>query len=112
MSRKVDIYRSGEEPTRAVQGDLRYNTTTNSWTQYNGASWANVTVPGLSVTGGFASTNSASVVFEIPGVAGVPTGVPGPRTTGAVQIVYDTTNRKFDVYSGGSWFTSASLSLT
>lgn len=109
MSREIKIYRSTEAPGHPAQGDLLLDTSTATFTEYNGASWAGVGLAGVRAKP-YASTNGTTVNFEVPGSAGAPTGVFNV-TTGNASIVYDTTNRRLCIRTGGSWFATASLSL-
>lgn len=49
------------------------------------------------------ATTAVNGFVFIPTCAGVPTGVPALTPTGKVPMVYDTTNLRLYVYSGGAW---------
>lgn len=54
------------------------------------------------------ATTATDGFLYIPTCAGTPTGVP-TSFSGRVPIVYDTTNNKIAVYSGGAWKQTAAL---
>lgn len=51
---------------------------------------------------GALATNATDGFTYIPTCAGTPTGTPTTQT-GAVPLVYDTTNNQFWIYNGGAW---------
>lgn len=51
---------------------------------------------------GALATTAVNGFLYIPSCAGVPTGVP-TAITGCVPMVYDTTNNRLYIYSGGAW---------
>ena len=114
------FYTNLNAPTSPEQGDLQYNITNNRLEVYNGSSWANITfgtttvgaltATSVTTSAGFASTNSTGPVFYIPNAAGTVTGAVA-SLSGRTPIVYNTTGRAFMVRDGGSWFTTASLSI-
>jgi len=53
--------------------------------------------------GGALATTSTGGFFCIPTCAGAPTGTPANVPTGAVAMVFDTTNLKLYAYTGGAW---------
>lgn len=114
MPENPRIYRSKNAPGSPKPGDLQFNESNNKLEQF-GSAWGGITFPNvtldrLAVSTPYASTNATANLFEVPGVAGAPTGAITP-TTGNVSVVYDTTDRRLFVRTGGSWFATASLSL-
>lgn len=53
--------------------------------------------------GGALATTATGGFFCLPTCAGAPTGVPANVPTGSVAMIFDTTNTKLWVYSGGAW---------
>lgn len=118
-------YTTLDAPTSPQQGDVRINVSNNQMEIYSGTAWISPRFTSLTVasggitltTGGivtstsYASTNDATGVrFEIPGVAGSPTGAV-TTTTGNANLVFDTTNRRLFARTGGSWYATASMAL-
>lgn len=56
------------------------------------------------------ATNATVGFVMMPSCAGAPTGTPSNIPTGQVPWVYDSTNDKIYVYSGGTWRSTAALS--
>lgn len=114
------IYRSTDAPATPEQGDIIYRVNNGRLEQYTGSAWGGITfantnaqtatVAALAFSGTYASTNTTTSYFEVPGVAGVPSGAVTP-TTGNVAIVFDTTNRRLFARTGGSWFATASMAV-
>lgn len=125
MSKEIRVYRSDEAPGTPQEGDLMYQVATSRWNQYVGSAWGTVrflaingqaltvtdaTIDSLTVTAGYASTNSTTPVFYIPTVTGTPTGAIA-SLGGRAPVVYNTTGRAICIRQAGSWFTAASMVL-
>ena len=125
MSKEIRVYRNDEAPATPQEGDLMYQTATGRWNEYTNGAWGTVnfvgvntqaltatavTLDSLTISAGFASTNSTGPVFYIPAAAGAPTGAIA-SLGGRVPLVYNTTDRAFYVRNGGSWFLTPSLTL-
>lgn len=54
------------------------------------------------INSGAIATNATNGFLYIPSCAGTPTGVP-TSYSGGIPLVFDSTNKKLYVYSGGSW---------
>jgi hypothetical protein len=57
----------------------------------------------LNGSGSALSTSAKGGFTCLPTCAGTPTGTPGTVPTGCVPMVFDTTNSKFWIYTGGAW---------
>lgn len=55
------------------------------------------------------ATNATVGFVMIPSCAGTPTGVPADIPTGQIPMVWDSTNLKLYVYTGGAWKASAAF---
>jgi hypothetical protein len=63
----------------------------------------------LNATGSALATTAAGGFTCIPTCAGAPTGTPANIPTGTVPMVFDTTNLKMYVYTGGAWKSTAAF---
>lgn len=72
--------------------------------QSSGARNVRVTSPQIVEFGSAALTTNAAVGFiAVPSCAGPPTGAPSTQSTGQIPLVYDSTNNRIYLYSGGTW---------
>ena len=125
MSKQIRVYRSDEAPATPQAGDLQFDPSNNRWNEYNGNAWGTVsfvainaqattvtalTLDSLTISAGFASTNSTGPAFYIPNVTGAVTGAVA-SLGGRTPLVYNTTGRAFMVRDAGSWYTTVSLAL-
>ena len=125
MSKEIRVYRADEAPATPQAGDLQYDQATARWNEYDGSVWGTVrfvgvnatattvtalTLDSLTISAGFASTNSTGPAFYIPNVTGAVTGAVA-SLGGRTPLVYNTTGRAFMVRDAGSWYTTVSLAL-
>lgn len=124
--RRRDSYFVGNNAQQPGDGHLWIDSAnTNRMLVFRGSTWVTPQFDGLTVTtnltlganagiiinAGYASTNStAGPRFEIPTVTGSPTGLV-TTTSGAANVVFDTTRRAIDIRTGGTWFTMASMTI-
>ena len=129
------FYNSKDAPGTPQQGDLRYNESNNTLETYSGTAWGRITfgavttgaltsgdITASAITGttltadavvisaGWVSLNTATPAFYLPAGAGAITGVVASLAN-RVPVGYNSTGRQIMVRFGGSWFTTASLSL-
>ena len=125
MPENPRIYSSTNAPGTPKQGDIRYDQSNSRIEVYTGSAWGQVdftnlnaqttVVTGLTsdsytISAGYASTNSTGPAFYIPTVGGAPTGAVA-SLGGRAALAFDTVTRALRVRVGGSWYTTASMSL-
>jgi hypothetical protein len=103
--------RPGGTPLQAgdIWNDLDYGIART----YTGTEWRSPGVydnnTAFSVGSAVLATTATTGFLYIPSCAGAPTGVPVVPYTGAIAMVYDSTNNRLYLRNGATWFKTAAL---